>query len=321
MNGLNRWESGDCAIEVENLTRHFDDLIAVDGVNLQVPRGSVLGLLGVNGAGKSTLIKMLMGHLRPSAGNIRILGRDLKKEQLEIRRRVGYVSENRYLYEWMTVEEILRFTQAFHENWAEEKARELVERFTLPMKKKIRELSRGNRARVCLLLALAYNPELILLDEPTTGLDPIVRRDFLENIIWEIGQEGRTVLFSSHIVEEIERIADYVAIMDNGRILSVSTVEALKQSHRRVRFSSTGNQTELARAPGLLAIYQARHESILTLQGFGEESLRWLESHGVHQPELLPMSLEEIFVDSVRARRRLEGKEDRWEVRYADKGD
>jgi ABC-2 type transport system ATP-binding protein len=321
MKGLKQWESGECAVEVGNLTRHFDDLIAVDGVTLQVPRGSVLGLLGVNGAGKSTLIKMLMGHLRPSAGWIRIVGRDLTRELMEIRQRVGYVSENRYLYEWMTVEEILRFTQAFHGNWDEAKARELVERFALPMKKKIRELSRGNRARVCLILALAYNPELILLDEPTSGLDPIVRRDFLENIIWEISQEGRTVLFSSHIVEEIERIADYVAIMDNGKVLSVSTVEELKQSHRRVRFSSNGHQTEWAGAPGLLALHQAKHESILTLQDFGEESLRWLEAHGIQQPELLPMSLEEIFVDSVRARRRLEGKEDQWEVRYAHKGD
>ncbi len=198
-------------------------------------------------------------------------------------------------------------------------ADELLARFGLPKNKKIRELSRGNRARVCLVTALAFNPELIILDEPTSGLDPIVRRDFLENIIWEIGQEGRTVLFSSHIVEEVERIADYVAIIDNGQILSVSTVEKIKGAFRRIRFSTNGNTPDLKGLPGLLAVIRGRHEQILTIQNFSEDSLRLLAERGVQNPESIPMSLEEIFVDSVRARRRVNGTEDAWEVRYESK--
>ncbi len=309
----------DFAIEMENLTRHFDDCLAVNGVSLQIPKGSVFGLLGVNGAGKSTLIKMLMGHLKPSAGTIKILGRTLEQDFLEIRKRVGYVSENRYLYEWMTVEEKMRFARSFHDSWDDQKAADLLVRFGLPQNKKIRELSRGNRARVCLVTALAFNPELIILDEPTSGLDPIVRRDFLENIIWEIGQEGRTVLFSSHIVEEVERIADYVAIIDNGQILSVSSVEKLKGAFRRVRFSTNGDTPDLKGLPGLLAVSRGRHEQVLTIQNFSEESLRLLAERGIQNPESIPMSLEEIFVDSVRARRRVSGTEDAWEVRYESK--
>lgn len=319
MNNPAELATSNFAIEVENLTRHFDDLLAVSKVSLQIPRGSVFGLVGVNGAGKSTLIKMLMGHLKPSAGTIKILGRTLDQDFLEIRKRVGYVSENRYLYEWMTVAEKLRFARSFHDDWDDRKAVDLLARFGLPQNKKIRELSRGNRARVCLVTALAFNPELIILDEPTSGLDPIVRRDFLENIIWEIGQEGRTVLFSSHIVEEVERIADYVAIIDNGQILSVSTVEKLKGAFRRVRFSTNGSTLDLKGLPGLLAVSRGRHEQILTIQNFSEDSLRLLAEKGVLNPESIPMSLEEIFVDSVRARRRVNGTEEAWEVRYESK--
>src|SRR5215210_2564818 len=169
---------GDCAVETRGLWRTFGKFEAVKGVDLKVLKGTVFGLLGVNGAGKSTIIKMLVGHLRPSYGRIRILDRPLEEDPVEIRKRVAYVSENRYLYEWMTVAESIKFTRAFHTNWDDGKAADLLKRFSLPPDKKVRQLSRGNRARLCLLLALSYNPELIILDEPTSGLDPIVRRDF-----------------------------------------------------------------------------------------------------------------------------------------------
>jgi ABC-2 type transport system ATP-binding protein len=217
----------------------------------------------------------------------------------------------------MTVDESIRFTRAFHSNWDDSKADELLRRFGLPSGKKIKQLSRGNRARVCLLLALAFNPELIILDEPTSGLDPIVRRDFLENMIWEIGQEGRTVLFSSHIVEEIERIADYVTIIDNGRILTTSTVDALKSSVKRIRFITNGDIPDLSSLPGVLAIYRTRHEQVLTVQNPAENLLEQFQQLGVEHPEWLPMSLEEIFVDSVRAQRRLSGDLDGREELHA----
>ncbi|MDT5272139.1 MAG: type transport system ATP-binding protein [Acidobacteriota bacterium] len=291
------------AIETRDLGRKFGKFVAVKNVSLTVPKGTVFGLLGVNGAGKSTIIKMVMGHLQPTSGEIRVLGRTLGEDLLGIRRRVAYVSENRYLYEWMTVEESLRFTRAFHETWDDKKAADLLKRFSLPAEKKVRQLSRGNRARLCLLLALSFNPELIVLDEPTSGLDPIVRRDFIENIVAEIAEEGKTVLFSSHIVEEIERVADYVGIINEGELLLVSTIDEIKASYKRVRYATNGTRPEVAGVPGVLAVENGRHEQVLTVSAWGDETLRLLGERGVKNPEVLPISLEDIFVNTVRAER------------------
>jgi len=293
----------DNAIETRNLGRKFGKFEAVKNVSLRVPRGTVFGLLGVNGAGKSTIIKMIMGHLRPTAGEVRVLGRALGEDLLGIRRRVAYVSENRYLYEWMTVEESVRFTRAFHGTWDDRKASDLLKRFSLPPEKKVRQLSRGNRARLCLLLALSFNPELIILDEPTSGLDPIVRRDFIENIVTEIADEGKTVLFSSHIVEEVERVADYVGIINEGELLLVSTLDDIKASYKRVRYATNGTRPEVAGVPGVLAVENGRHEQVLMVSTWGDETLRTLSERGVKNPEVLPISLEDIFVNTVRAER------------------
>jgi ABC-2 type transport system ATP-binding protein len=298
----------DYAIETRNLGRTYGKFEAVKAVDLRVHKGTVFGLLGVNGAGKSTIIKMIVGHLKPTSGEVRVLGRTLGEDFIEIRRRVAYVSENRYLYEWMTVAESIRFTRAFHKTWDDRKAADLLKRFSLPPEKKVRQLSRGNRARMCLLLALAYNPELIILDEPTSGLDPIVRRDFIENIVSEIAEEGKTVLFSSHIVEEVERVADYVGIMDEGELLMVSTIDEIKSSYKRVRYATNGNRPEVAEVPGVLAVETGRHEQILTVHGFGDETMRLLGERGVENPEVLPISLEDIFVNTVRAERERRAK-------------
>ncbi|MDT5296402.1 MAG: type transport system ATP-binding protein [Acidobacteriota bacterium] len=298
----------DYAVETHNLRRTFGKFEAVKGVDLCVPKGTVYGLLGVNGAGKSTIIKMIVGHLRPTGGEISVLGRALDENLLEVRRRVAYVSENRYLYEWMTVAESLKFTRAFHDTWDDGKAADLLRRFSLPPEKKVRQLSRGNRARLCLLLALAYNPELIILDEPTSGLDPIVRRDFIENIVSEIAEEGKTVLFSSHIVDEVERVADYVGIINEGELLMVSTIDEIKSSYKRVRYATNGTRPEVAGVPGVLAVENGRHEQVLTVHDFGDETLRLLGERGVRNPEVLPISLEDIFVNTVRAERERRAK-------------
>lgn len=303
MSANENFEFGDNAIETENLGRKFGTFDAVRGVNLSVLKGTVFGLLGINGAGKSTIIKMIIGHLRPTTGGVRVLGRTLDEDLVEIRKRVAYVSETRYLYEWMTVAESIKFTRAFHATWDDEKAAHLLKRFSLPPDKKIKQLSRGNRARVCLLLALSFNPELIILDEPTSGLDPIVRRDFIENIVSEISEEGKTVLFSSHIVEEVERVADYVGIINDGELLLTSSVDDIKASYKRIRYSTNGTRPELAGVPGILGVENGRHEQVLTVKGWGEETVRALGARGVSEPEVLPISLEEIFVSSVRAER------------------
>jgi ABC-2 type transport system ATP-binding protein len=300
-------ETSQYAVETENLHRSFGDFIAVRSVSLNVPRGSVFGLLGANGAGKSTMLKMLMGHLKPTSGTIRILGRQLDRDLIEIRKRVGYVAEHHYLYEWMTVEEAISFTRAFHATWDDQKSAALLKRFKLPAKKRVKELSRGNRARLGLTLALSFSPELIILDEPTTGLDPIVRRDFVEHILAEIGKEGRTVLFSSHIVEEVERVADYVGILHDGKLLVTARISALKESVRKIRCETNGMKTlDPSGLPGLLGIEPLEHEQWLTFKDFSQDTLRMLTERGIAHSDVLPMSLEDIFVDMIRAEQRLE---------------
>lgn len=218
------------AIETHNLTRVFGKTRAVDDVSLEVPEGVVCGLLGPNGAGKSTLLKLLVGHLRPTSGSATVLGVPVSKPDPVIWTRIGYVSQQRYLPGWMTAAQCLRFVRAFHPRWDEAKVAHLVERLEFPLEARIRDLSRGHYVRLQVAIALAHNPELILLDEPTSGLDPVGRRSLLTLLVEEITLPGRTIVFSSHLVEDIERMADTVVIMDAGRIVANGPTDTLKRA-------------------------------------------------------------------------------------------
>jgi ABC-2 type transport system ATP-binding protein len=216
------------AIEARQLTRAFGRLCAVNDVSIEVPQGTVFGLLGSNGAGKSTLLKLLAGHLRPTSGMAAVLDKPVSPEDAARWLRIGYVSQSRYLPGWMTAAECLGFARALRPQWDDAKVANLVARLELQLDVKIRDLSRGHYVRVQIALALAHNPEVILLDEPTSGLDPAGRRELLALLVDEIGLRGRTVVFSSHLVEDIERMADSVAIIDNGRIVACGPLETLK---------------------------------------------------------------------------------------------
>jgi ABC-2 type transport system ATP-binding protein len=216
------------AIEAHQLTRVFGRLCAVNSVSIEVPQGTVFGLLGANGAGKSTLLKLLAGHLRPTSGTATVLGQPVSPADSARWLRIGYVSQSRYLPGWMTAAECLSFARALRPRWDEAKVSSLAARLELQLNVKIRDLSRGHYVRVQIALALAHNPEVILLDEPTSGLDPAGRRELLGLLVDEIGLGGRTVVFSSHLVEDIERMADSVGIMDGGRIVASGPLETLK---------------------------------------------------------------------------------------------
>ena len=218
------------AIEVEGLTKRFGRKLAVDGLTFQVPVGSVCGFLGRNGAGKSTAIRMMMNLLDPSAGRATLLGLDSRRHHTELMSRVGYVSDTPILYDWMKVRELVRFTAGFYRRWNQARVDSLLDRFEIDRDQKIRHLSRGMQAQVALLMALGGDPELLILDEPATGLDVVVRRDFLESIIHLIQQEGRTVLLSSHLLHEVERVADQVVILDQGRLVRSGSIEDLKSA-------------------------------------------------------------------------------------------
>jgi ABC-2 type transport system ATP-binding protein len=219
-------------IEVSDLTRRFARKTALDSVSLTVPRGAVHGLVGANGAGKTTLIRHILGLLRAESGSVRVFGLDPVADPVGVLSRLGYLSEENDLPGWMRAEELICYTRAFYPGWDDAYAEELRQTFGLDGRSKIRSLSKGQKARLGLLIALAYRPELLVLDEPSSGLDPIVRRDILGAILRTIADEGRTVLFSSHLLDEVEQVADHVTIISNGAIAVSAPLSALRASHR-----------------------------------------------------------------------------------------
>jgi ABC-2 type transport system ATP-binding protein len=219
-------------ISVSALTRRFGATTALAAVSLSLPRGTVYGLVGANGAGKTTFIKHLLGLLRAESGLVRVFGLDPVADPVAVLSRIGYLSEENDLPGWMRVEELIRYSRAFYPAWDDAYAEELRRTFALDATAKIQTLSKGQKARAGLLLALAHRPELLVLDEPSSGLDPIVRRDILGAVIRTIADEGRTVLFSSHLLDEVEQVADHVTMINQGRIVLSGRLDAIKESHR-----------------------------------------------------------------------------------------
>jgi ABC-2 type transport system ATP-binding protein len=219
-------------IEVTELTRRFGSTTALDSVSLSMPRGAVYGLVGANGAGKTTLIKHILGLLRADTGSVRVFGLDPVANPVGVLSRIGYLSEENDLPGWMRLDELIRYSRAFYPAWDDDYANDLRQSFALDPAAKIKTLSKGQKARAGLLVALSYRPDLLVLDEPSSGLDPIVRRDILGAIIRTIADEGRTVLFSSHLLEEVEQVADHVTMINRGKIVLSAPLETIRESHR-----------------------------------------------------------------------------------------
>jgi ABC-2 type transport system ATP-binding protein len=218
-------------ISLENVTKKFGRNVAMENISYTVDSGVVFALLGENGAGKTTTIRTLLGMCDPDEGRSTVLGLDSRKDDLAIRRRVGYVPEQPSLYDWMSVTEIGQFAAPFYADGFWTEYCRLVKGFQLPFETKIKNLSKGMRAKVSLSLALAHDPELLILDEPTSGLDPMVRREFLESMV-DRAATGKTVFLSSHQIGEVERVADYVAIMKKSKLRLVERLDELKESTR-----------------------------------------------------------------------------------------
>ena len=286
-------------VELRRLTRRFGNTKALDDVSLVVPRGGVFGLIGGNGAGKTTLIKHLLGMFRAETGSVRVFGLDPVENPVGTLGRIGYLSEDRDLPEWMRVGELMRYTQAFFPNWDETYAEELRQAFDLESGAKINTLSRGQRARAGLLVALAHRPELLVLDEPSSGLDPIVRRDILGAIIRTIADEGRTVLFSSHLLDEVERVADRVAIIHQGRIVLTALMDEIKDKHRYVTVRFREPMSEPPTLVGTLSYTGGGVEWTYVCVGEREQLRRAAEAMGATVVGDAALSLDEIFVSHV----------------------
>jgi ABC-2 type transport system ATP-binding protein len=286
-------------IELDNVTRRFGSTTALEDVSLSVPRGAVFGLVGVNGAGKTTLIKHVLGLLEAQTGRVRVFGLDPVADPVGVLSKIGYLSEEKDLPDWMRVDELLHYSRAFYPSWDDQYAEELRQTFELDPAKKIKQLSRGQRARTGLLVALAHRPEILVLDEPSTGLDPIVRRDILAAIIRTISEEGRTVLFSSHLLDEVERVSDHVAIIDEGRIVLCDELDQIKGSFHclTVRFDTP--QSQPPTIAGALTWKGARHEWTAVCNGRLDAIQAAAAEAGARIVEQRAPSLEEIFVAQV----------------------
>ena len=296
------------AIETQNLTRRYGRTDAVNGLTLAVPTGSIFALLGSNGAGKTTTIKVLMNLLTPSSGEARVLGVDSRKLGTQERAQIGYVSENQRLPLWMTVRQLLDYCRPFYPTWDRALEKTLLTRFALPEDRKLKDLSRGMLMKASLLSSLAYRPKLLVLDEPFSGLDPLVRDEFIQGVL-EVSAAGDwTVFISSHDIAEIEQLADHVGIINAGRLQFAEPVDLLQARFRRVEVQLPAESPSPSAAS--LPKSWLAYERVGSLARFIDSRFTAVETETEcrrHFPEATvtahPMTLREIFVAHAREQR------------------
>ena len=290
------------AIETIDLWKRYDDVEALRGLDLRVPTGSICGFLGRNGAGKTTTIKVLLGIARATKGEARLLGAVVSADAAgaAVRRRVGFVSDEKDLYDYMTVGEIIAFTRPFFPTWRADLEQKYLAKFELSPGREIKALSRGTRTKLALLLALCRGAELLILDEPTAGLDPAMAEDVLQALVGHVASEAMTVFFSSHQIAEVDQIADHVAIVDRGRTVISGSLDDLRARHQRVQLVFAGDAPLAApKAPGVVRVHrQGRVLTVLTRdhEALIAESRAWSPV----SVDAAPVTLKEIFLESVK---------------------
>ena len=292
------------AIVTDQLTKYYGRRKVVDQLSLSVPGGSVYGLLGRNGAGKSTLIKMLVGMVHPDFGRAEVLGDDSASLLPATRARIAYMAEAHPLYTGMTVRQIADFTRSFYENWNDALLDEVLDHFGLSGRSRIGRLSRGEQAQVSLALAIAPDPELLILDDPTLGLDTIVRRDFLESMIAIIQRRGRTILFSSHILGDVERVADRIGVLVDGVLRVDCPVDVFKQRIRKLLVEFGREPPVFSGCSGLVSQRTCATRLELVLVGYDDQQQAAIESLGPQSIEPVELNLEDAFIEYTRGPRR-----------------
>lgn len=284
------------ALVFDRVTRSFGKRTALRDVSLRAEPGQVVGLVGRNGAGKTTALRLAHGMLFPDAGSIRILGLDPIREGREVRTRVALLSEEASLYPWMTVEEIVRFAGRLHPRWDATLAGRLLRDLSLEPGERITTLSRGSRAKVSLVLAAASRPDLLLLDDPTAGLDPLVRREVLEGVLDMVSADGGAVVYASHLIHDVERVADRIAFVDGGRLALEGDLEDLKARIRRARAVFEDDAPAAIALPGQIdCAVDGRLLSVVADSANGDLQAGLLQL-GARNVEVESLSLEEILV-------------------------
>lgn len=284
-------------IETHGLTRYFGRRCVVDTVDLTVPRGCIFGFLGRNGAGKSTTIRMLLGLLPPTRGASSVLGFDSRNLPPEARARIGYLAEGHHVYGWMSVADCGKFQSAFYPRWNPKIFGSVLTHFGLKPSAKAGDLSRGERAGLCLALTLAPQPELLILDDPALGLDPVARRSLLQSMIYLTRNADQTVFFSSHLLSDVERVADRIAVLDGSLLRADCELETFRSRVRQFVLTFPALPPAiLPPLPGLLQTFRAGRELTLTLAAYDGDTERRLAALGAERIDPVPLGLEDAFV-------------------------
>jgi len=289
------------AIEFENVSRAYRRGVNVlDGISFNVESGEVVGLLGRNGVGKTTLIRIAMGMLEAQQGMVRVLGMDPRRNAVEVKRRVGYVSEEQILPPGMKLGDVVRFHHTLFPDWDEALERQLVERFRLSPSQRIKALSKGQARQVALLCAVAHRPEVLILDEPAGGLDPAARREFLETSIQLLNESGTTILFSSHYMTDVERMAGRIILLDDGHILIDQQLDSLREDYSLalVPAGAADVRNRLRALNGCLCV-RARGDSWHAIFQLDPARCRTMLEHelGIHGARCTSIALEDMFVE------------------------
>lgn len=293
-------ETGNEVIVTEKLSKYYSVVRAVDDINLVVPKGRAFGFLGTNGAGKTSTIKMLVGLLRPSNGSIRVMGIDPAKDGPGVRRLVGYVPEQVRMHGWMTANDVLQVASAFYPTWSWDRTNQLMEEFDLPGMKKVREMSMGMRVKLSVIMAMGFNPELLILDEPFAGLDTIVRRDFVEELRGAVVESQCTLFLSSHLIYDVEKIVDWVAIIYRGKLLICDPIEQLKAQTRNVELvCKEGTLRSLQDINWIANPRGDNKKTVVTVIDFDSAKLERLKAISAQIVDVSPPTLEEIFLQYI----------------------
>jgi ABC-2 type transport system ATP-binding protein len=283
-------------IQTRGLTRYFGAKPAVYELNLDVPRGCVFAFLGRNGSGKTTTIRMLAGLLQPTRGAGSVLGCDIGALTPDIRARFGYLTEEHQLYSWMSVKECSGFQSNFFAKWNDRIFRGITGHFGLKPAARVKELSRGERAGLCLALTLAPEPELLMLDDPGLGLDPVARRALVESMIYLTRKSDRTIFFSSHNIADVERVADYIAVLDRSVLRACCPLGTFQESVRQARLRFAGAPPALPKIPGLLQAVRTENELRVTCARYNGEAEKILRALSPSEMEMVPLGLEDAFI-------------------------
>jgi ABC-2 type transport system ATP-binding protein len=292
----------DLAIETQSLHKHYgsihapNSLHAVDGLDLRVPRGSIYGFLGRNGAGKTTTIRMLAGLAHATSGQMRVLDLDPRTNRTAVLERTGVVVD-RTLLPSMTGNDLVRFNRGFFPRWSDALAGKYADALEIPMKQKFKKLSSGNQTKLCLLLALSQGAELLMLDEPTAGLDPVVTDQLLRVLVDDFANEGRTLFLSSHHLSEVERVADWVGIIDHGKLLLEARLDDVRANFRRVRV--VGENLPSASRSEVFKTKPGEGTTEYIVRANADRFIVGLRSEGATVLDISPMNLSEIFLEVV----------------------